>query len=104
MKAISRVDRIIQSLPVMAIAIGISCGGIHDEPQTNAWITNVSGNWEDLSWSLGVRPGAGQTILITNGGWKAVQLTPTTAVNSPGSMTVDGIILYAPPDTRNTLL
>jgi len=35
-------------------------------------------DWEDLSWSLGVRPGAGQTILITNGNWKAVQLKPAT--------------------------
>src|SRR5882724_1787702 len=104
MKAISRIDRILRSLPGMAIAIGLCCGGIHAEAQTNAWISNVSGGWEDLSWSLGARPGTGQTILITNGNWKAVQLTHATAVNFPDSMTVDGIMLDAPPDTRNTLL
>src|SRR3954470_22422835 len=103
MNAISRVSRVVQSLSRMAIAFALCGGGMQAAAQTNAWTSSTSGNWEDLSWSLGVRPGAGQTILITNGNSKTVQLTHSTAVNFPGSMTVDGILLDAPSDTTNTL-
>jgi hypothetical protein len=103
MKKTSRVGTILQSLCGLATAIGLCCGGIQAEAQNNAWISGSSGNWEDLSWSLGVRPGAGQTILITNANWKAVQLTHSTALNFPASMSVDGILLDAPPNTQNTL-
>src|SRR4051812_17440894 len=103
MNAISRVSRVVQSLSGMAIAFALCGGGLQATAQTNAWTSSTSGNWEDLSWSLGVRPGAGQTILITNGNSKTVQLTHSTAVNFPGSMTVEGIMLDAPSDATNTL-
>jgi hypothetical protein len=103
MKTGSAVFWMLQSQGV-AILIAFCGGGICVEAQTNSWTSPVSGNWEDLTWSLGARPGAGQDIFITNAGWKAVQLTHSTAVNFPGSMTVASITLDAPPDILNTLL
>jgi hypothetical protein len=104
MKTTSRADQILQSIPGMATAIGLCLGGTHAEAQPNSWTSSASGNWEDLTWSLGVRPAAGQNIFITNSNWKAVQLTHSTAVNFPESMTVNSITLDAPPGTVNTLL
>lgn len=104
MNAVSRMDRIFNSFPTLAIVVVFCFGEFHARAQTNAWTSGSSGNWEDLTWSLGVRPGPGQTILITNGNWKAVQLTHNTAVNFPASLNVDGIVLDAPPDTLNLLL
>ncbi|HTL58973.1 MAG TPA: LamG-like jellyroll fold domain-containing protein [Candidatus Limnocylindrales bacterium] len=104
MKSASGVVRILQSIHGLAIVIGFCGVGICLEAQPNSWTSPVSGNWEDLTWSLGVRPAAGQDIFITNAGWKAVQLTYSTAVNFPGCMTVNSITLDAPPDTLNVLL
>jgi hypothetical protein len=71
--------------------------------QTNSWISATSGNWEDLTWSLGIRPGTNQAIFITNAGWKAVQLSHNTAQNFPGTLTVDSITVSSPTNTFNTL-
>ncbi|HUR45538.1 MAG TPA: hypothetical protein VMZ27_06610, partial [Candidatus Saccharimonadales bacterium] len=69
----------------------------------NNWIKPSSGNWEDPSaWSLGV-PNSAQWVQITNAGWKAIQITHSTAVNFPGSMTVKSITVASPQDTMNTL-
>ncbi len=103
MKKSSAVVGILKSICGLAIVIGFCGGGIGVEAQTNSWTNPISGNWEDLTWSLGVRPAASQDIVITNAGWKAVQLTHATAVNFPGSMTVNSMTLDAPPDTINSL-
>src|SRR5258705_845399 len=72
---------------------------------TNIWIKPTSGNWEDqTSWSLGVLPGAGQTVMLTNQGWKAVAIGPSTAQNFPGSMTVSNLTVRGAWDTENVLL
>jgi hypothetical protein len=72
----------------------------------NSWISATSGNWQDAaSWSLGVLPGAGQTILITNAGWKAVAINPTTAQNYPDSLKIAALTVSSPgTNTVNTLL
>src|SRR2546421_6699859 len=44
----------------------------------NSWTNAGSGNWEDLRWSLGQRPPSGQSIMLTNAGWKAVAIGSTT--------------------------
>ncbi|HXS67641.1 MAG TPA: fibronectin type III domain-containing protein, partial [Candidatus Polarisedimenticolia bacterium] len=103
MKSNSAVVRMLQFIHGLAFAIAFGAGAISVEAQTNCWTSPASGNWEDLTWSLGVRPAAGQDIAITNAGWKAVQLTHATAANFPASMTVNSITLAAPPDTINTL-
>src|SRR5436853_285444 len=41
MKTISRIDRILRSLPGMAIVIGLCGGGICVEAQTNRWTSPV---------------------------------------------------------------
>ena len=39
----------------------------------NAWTNPTSAPWQyGTNWSLGVSPAAGQSIYITNQGWKAV--------------------------------
>ena len=72
--------------------------------QTNSWTGSTSGNWEDLSWSLGVRPGPGQDILFTNAGWKALSISQNTANNFPQTLTVDSITISSPTNSFNSLL
>jgi hypothetical protein len=78
--------------------------GLPANAQINSWTGPASGNWEDASWSLGILPGAGQTILITNSNWKAVAIGTNTALNFPQSLTVDSITVSSPTNTSNTLL
>ncbi len=74
--------------------------------QTNSWITPTSGNWEDApSWSLGALPGPGETILLTNSGWKALAIGPNTSQIFPQTLNIGSLYLSSPgTDTVNTLL
>src|SRR5438874_6588542 len=73
--------------------------------QVNSWINPASGNWDQASsWSLGVLPGSSQSVLITNSGWKAVAINPSTPTNFPDSMTVGSLTIRGAWDTVNTLL
>jgi hypothetical protein len=75
------------------------------DPVINAWISPTSGNWEDSqNWSLGIPPGSGQTIMLTNQGWKAVAIGPNTAANFPGTLDVSSVILGGYTDSFNLLL
>src|SRR5690242_14457368 len=82
-----------------------SCLAVYGQTgPTNTWVRASGGNWEEASaWSLGV-PTGGQSVRIANPGWKAVQLTHSTAVDFPTSMTVGSITVASPQDTMNTLL
>jgi hypothetical protein len=72
--------------------------------QVNSW-TAASGNWDNPpSWSLGVLPDSSQSIMITNSGWKAVAINPSTPVNFPNSMTVSSLTIQGATNTENTLL
>jgi hypothetical protein len=71
----------------------------------NSWINLAGGNWDDASsWSLGVPPASSQSVMITNSGWKAVAINPSTPVNSPGSMTVGSLTIGGTTNSVNTLL
>lgn len=72
--------------------------------QTNSWTSPASGRWDDLSWSLGVRPANTQTIAITNSGSKAVAIQPDTPINFPNTMTISNLLISAPTGYANTLL
>lgn len=72
--------------------------------QVNSWTSPTSGNWEDPSWSLGILPGTNQAILLTNAGWKAVQISPNTVQNFPQTLNVNSIDISSPTNTFNTLL
>ncbi len=77
----------------------------HAVGQVNAWQSPFSGDWADPgNWSLGIRPGPAQSILITNSGWKAVGIGPNAANNFPDSLNVQSITLSAPTDSFNVLL
>lgn len=73
--------------------------------QENSWTSSTSGNWEDSSsWSLEIPPGTNQTILLTNYGWKAVQISPATTQNFPQTLNVNSIDISSPTNSFNTLL
>jgi hypothetical protein len=72
--------------------------------QDNVWTSNIGGNWQDASWSLGIAPATNQTIWVTNYGWKAVQIGADTAQSFPESLCVDAVNISSPPNTFNTLL
>ena len=83
----------------------VFAGALLAHAQTNSWTSPTSDNWEDLSWSLGVLPGPGQTIMLENHGWKAVAIGPNTALNFPQTLTIDALAVISPgTDTVNTLL
>jgi len=68
--------------------------------QTNNWIKPASGNWEDgAAWSLGHPPAPAETIVITNQGWKAVEIGPAAASRDVGT-----VILGGYTDSFNLLL
>src|SRR6185437_11656461 len=72
--------------------------------QVNSW-TAASGNWDQPSnWSLGILPNSSQSIMITNSGWKAVAINPSTPINFPDSMTVNSLTIQGATNTENTLL
>src|SRR5437764_509587 len=76
-----------------------------DTGGTNSWIKPSSGNWDDSSaWSLGILPSGSQSVLITNSGWKAVAINPSTPINFPNSMTVGSLTIRGAWDTKNMLL
>ena len=70
----------------------------------NSWTNSGSGNWEAANWSLGVLPGGGQLILLTNAGWKAVAIGANTAQNYTQSLAVASITIAAPANSFNELL
>jgi len=70
----------------------------------NSWTKPTSGAWEEPVWSLGILPNSSQTIEITNAGFKAVGINPSTAVNFPGSLTINHLDISAPINSSNTLL
>lgn len=72
--------------------------------QVNTWTNFGSGRWQDPFWSLGVLPGFGQSILITNGSSKTVTISAATAQDFPQSLSIDSLILQSPDVSSNTLL
>lgn len=72
--------------------------------QVNSWTGPTSGNWEDSSWSLGTLPGTNQSIMLTNTGWKAVQISPNTSQNFPQTLNVNSIDISSPTNSSNELL
>lgn len=72
--------------------------------QTNNWNSPVTGNWHDLSWSLGVRPQSNHWANVTNSGSKAVIVNAITRDNYRASMTVSNFVVGAPSNATNTVL
>jgi hypothetical protein len=72
--------------------------------QVNSWIKPSSGNWEESQWSLGALPGSGQSVMITNGGVKAVTVSANTTQNHPQTLTVDSVTISSPANSSNALV
>jgi len=93
--------RIAHVIQWMLVASAMVCAAA---AQQNSWTSPTSGNWQDASWSLGIIPGTNQTILLTNAGWKAVQIGAATAQSFPQSLNVNSIIVSSPTNSFNTLV
>jgi hypothetical protein len=91
------------SLLRFSIFAGSLCFAECVDAQDNVWTSPTSGNWQDISWSLGI-PATNQTIWVTNYGWKAVQIGADTAHTFPQSLNVNAINISSPTNTFNTLL
>ncbi|MDB6015538.1 MAG: hypothetical protein JWR19_27, partial [Pedosphaera sp.] len=72
--------------------------------QVNSWTGAGTGNWEDLTWSLAVRPASNQTVLVTNAGFKAVAVGAVTRDSFPSTMIVSNLTVSAPIGSFNTFL
>lgn len=89
-----------------ALLFGLGAGLVTwtSHGQINAWIKPTSGAWEEPQWTLETLPGPGQTVAITNAGWKAVAIGSTTVSEHASTLTIEGLQLNAPPDSMNVLL
>jgi len=86
-------------------------GGASALAQVNSWIPDTGGNWDNAaSWSLGIPPGSGQSVMFTNAFWKAITIDSSTVASFPKSLAVNSLtILSISPSngvytSRNTLL
>jgi hypothetical protein len=91
-------------LSQFVIVIGIGCVPMRGLAQNNSWTNPASGNWQDASWSLGKIPGTNQNVLLTNAGWKAVQIGAGTEQSFPQSLNVNSVTISSPTNSFNTLL
>ena len=86
------------------IAVCLAGFVLPTDAQSNSWSSALSGNWQDASWSLGALPGTNQTVLLTNSGWKAVQIGSATAQSFSQSLNVNSVVISSPTNSFNTLL
>ena len=70
----------------------------------NAWTNPASGDWQDPNWSLGVLPGPGQSIMLTNQGWKAIAIRQSTEQSFPATLNVDSVTVSGNTDSFNVLV
>lgn len=89
---------------ILGVVLLLAGSGVPANGQVNSWTGAGSGNWEDSNWSLEVLPGTGQTILLTNAGFKAVAIGTNTAENFPQTLLVDSLTISSPTNSSNTLL
>ena len=72
---------------------------------TNSWTKTTSGYWEEPFWSLGVLPSAShEGIAVTNAGFKALAIGPSTVANYPDSLRINNLYVDAPANSGNLLL
>src|SRR5258706_1152486 len=86
---------------VCALAWGWS---ILSPAQFNSWTNPASAQWQANYWSLGILPAVNQSVTLTNSGFKAVEIAPSTAASFPDSLTVSNLTINAPTNGYNTLL
>ncbi len=90
---------------VFVLTLAVQCGVVlRLAAQSNAWDSPVSGNWQDSHWSLGMLPGSGQDIQLTNAGFKAVAVQSSTASGFPQTLAVKSVTITSPASSFNTLL
>lgn len=87
--------------PANSLAAGVALTPV---PTRNNWTNPASGNWQDLSWSLGVRPTTNHDVMITNANSKAVGIFPGIPAAYSSNMVVSNLTIAAPAGSVNTLL
>jgi hypothetical protein len=77
-----------------SVALVIAVTWTSASAQVNSWTNATSANWDQTTnWSLAVLPNSAQSVMITNAGFKAVAINPSTPINFPGSMTVGSLTI-----------
>src|SRR6185436_12753488 len=90
---------------LLALIIWVGPGALIQAQVVNSWINPGSGAWEDgTNWSLGSRPASGQSVAITNAGYKGVGISSATVSGFPGSMTVNNLSISAPGSALSALI
>ena len=88
------------ALGVIGLLLAVSAFG-----DTNSWTKTTSGNWEEPFWSLGQLPSASdEATVVTNAGFKAVAIGPSTVATAPGSLQINDLYVDAPTNSHNLLL
>lgn len=97
-------QRIAQFKSYIGFVLLLAAAQFAASAQTNVWTNTVGGNWEDLSWSLGILPNSTQSVMIVNAGSKVVLIGSNTAANYPSSLSIGPLTLSGPDGTTNELL
>src|SRR5689334_18856122 len=92
------------SMRFVGLCLCLCTGSAAIAQTTNSWTNTLSGNWEGPYWSLGILPGPGQEVDLTNPGVKTVTINSSTRDTAPGSLNVLRIILASPTNSLNQLL
>jgi hypothetical protein len=95
------------SFPAQILATGevVPNQGVAPSGPVNSWTNPVSGNWDQVTnWSAAALPNSSQTVMITNSGYKAVAINPTTPINFSNSMTVNTLTIRGATNSGNQLL
>jgi T5SS/PEP-CTERM-associated repeat protein len=95
----------IQALPTI-LAIGWMCVVLCPigYAQANSWTNILGDKWEtDTNWSLGIAPGTGQSVFVTNANSKAVTIDDITSGSFPATMAISDVTVSAPSNSVNTL-
>src|SRR5262245_52736098 len=91
---------------VSACVSGLLALGLEARGQLlNNWTNPISARWDSsTNWSLRTLPASNQTVRITNGGYKAVNIDSATFGAHRDSLTVSNLIVSAPTNSLSTLL
>src|ERR1041385_5485462 len=92
------------SMRFVGLCLCVCAGSAAMAQTTNSWTNALSGNWQNPYWSLGILPGPGQEVDITNPGFKTVTISSSTRDTAPGSLNVSRIVLGSPANSFNQLL
>jgi hypothetical protein len=92
-----------RALYFAALVMAVACTSTR--AQVNSWTNPFSASWDQsTNWSTATLPNSSQTVMITNSGFKAVGINPSTPINFSNSMTVGSLTIRGGTDRGSELL